>query len=71
MAEKEITIEIKHIEIIALLAILAVFFVFELQLTLSRPIVFGDEGHHARLSHGLLRKKNILSIFHLEDRQFQ
>lgn len=50
MAEKEITIEIRHIEILALLAVILVFFVLEVQLTLSRPIVFGDEGHHARIS---------------------
>lgn len=50
MAEKEITIQIRNIEILALLAILLVFFVLEVKLTLSSPIVFGDEGHHARLS---------------------
>ena len=50
MAEKEITIEIKNLEVIALFAILLAFFVIEVQMTLSRPIVFGDEGHHAKLS---------------------
>jgi 4-amino-4-deoxy-L-arabinose transferase-like glycosyltransferase len=56
MAEKEITIQIRNIEILALLAVILVFFVLEVQLTLSRPIVFGDEGHHARLSQWIAQE---------------
>jgi 4-amino-4-deoxy-L-arabinose transferase-like glycosyltransferase len=56
MAEKEITIQIRNLEIIALLAIILVAFALELKLTLSEPIVFGDEGHHARLSQWIAQQ---------------
>jgi len=50
MEEKEITIEIKHPEIIVLIAFLCVALFLELQVTLNSHIVFGDEGTHARYS---------------------
>jgi 4-amino-4-deoxy-L-arabinose transferase-like glycosyltransferase len=56
MAEREIIISIRNIEILALLAIILVFFALEVQLTLSMPIVFGDEGHHARLSQWIAQE---------------
>lgn len=56
MAEKEITIQIRNIEILALIAIILVAFALELKLTLSEPIVFGDEGHHARLSQWIAQQ---------------
>jgi hypothetical protein len=46
---KEIVIEIKNIGVIFLSIILLVFFIMELQLMFSSPIVFGDEGTHASL----------------------
>ena len=50
MPEKEITIEIKSLEIFALLVSLIIFLIFELFVTFNNPIVFGDEGYHARMS---------------------
>jgi 4-amino-4-deoxy-L-arabinose transferase-like glycosyltransferase len=50
MAEKEISIEIKNPEIILLLIVLFFFLVVELNVTLEKPIVFGDEGFHARMA---------------------
>jgi len=57
MVEKEITIEIKNPEILALVIILLVFFVSELNVTFNNPIVFGDEGFHARIAQ--LISKNV------------
>lgn len=50
MEEKGVTIEIKNLEIIILLAFLGFMLFLELQVTLNRPLVFGDEGTHARYS---------------------
>jgi len=50
LAEREITIEFKHPEIIALIVFLSIVLFLELQVTLNSHIVFGDEGTHARMS---------------------
>jgi len=50
MEEKEITIELKHPEIIVLLAFLCIALFLELQVTLNSHITFGDEGFHAKIS---------------------
>lgn len=50
MAEKEITIEIKNPEALVLVAILFIVFVHELYVMYAYPIVFGDEGFHARVA---------------------
>src|SRR5438445_13798257 len=50
MAEREITIEIKKPELIALLAFLLIVFYMEIQVTLNSPIAFGDEGFHTFLA---------------------
>jgi 4-amino-4-deoxy-L-arabinose transferase-like glycosyltransferase len=54
--EKEITIEIKHLEIIALLAFLCLALFLELQVTLNSHITFGDEGFHAKISWVIAQK---------------
>jgi len=54
--EKEITIEIKHLEIIALLAFLLITLSLELWVNLNSHIVFGDEGFHARISQVIAQK---------------
>jgi len=55
---KEIVIEIKNIGIIFLLIILLIFFAMELQVMLTSPIVFGDEGIHAKLGKYLGEEKD-------------
>jgi 4-amino-4-deoxy-L-arabinose transferase-like glycosyltransferase len=47
---REITLEIKNTWMTAILIILGCVFVLEVLLTLNSPIVFGDEGFHARMS---------------------
>jgi len=56
MEEKEITIELKHPEIIILLAFLCIALFLELQVTLNSHITFGDEGFHARTSQVIAEK---------------
>jgi 4-amino-4-deoxy-L-arabinose transferase-like glycosyltransferase len=46
LEEKEITIEIKNIEIWILIIFLAATLFLELQVTLTKPIAFGDEAFH-------------------------
>jgi len=55
MAEKEITIEIKNPGIFILIIILSAILILELQVTFNNPIVFGDEGFHAKLSQLIAR----------------
>ncbi len=50
MEEKEITIELRHPEVIFLIAFLTIALILELQVTLGTHIVFGDEGTHASMS---------------------
>jgi len=53
----EITLEIKNTWLIAILLILGCIFILELLLTLNSPIVFGDEGLHARMSQWIADNK--------------
>jgi 4-amino-4-deoxy-L-arabinose transferase-like glycosyltransferase len=55
--EKEITVEIKHPELIILLLILTVFFILQLQVTFGTKINFGDEGYHTRMAQWIYEKK--------------
>jgi len=50
LVEKELTLEIKRPELIVLTAFLIAIFYLELQLTISSPIAFGDEGYHTRMA---------------------
>jgi 4-amino-4-deoxy-L-arabinose transferase-like glycosyltransferase len=50
MMEKEIEIEVKKPFVWLLIGFLAILFVLELQVTMSTPINFGDEGYHTRLA---------------------
>ncbi|MCX6820866.1 MAG: glycosyltransferase family 39 protein [Candidatus Aenigmarchaeota archaeon] len=50
MAGNEFTIEIKKPETLVLLAFLGILLVMELQVSLSTPISFGDEGFHTGLA---------------------
>jgi len=50
LADNEFTIEIKKPETLVLLALLGILLVMELQVSLSSPISFGDEGFHTRLA---------------------
>jgi 4-amino-4-deoxy-L-arabinose transferase-like glycosyltransferase len=50
LSEREITIEIKHPEIIILIVLLLTFLFLELQVTFNTPINFGDESFHTRLA---------------------
>jgi len=56
MEEKELSIEIRHPEIIALLVFLSLALYLELQVTLNSHITFGDEGFHARISQVIAQK---------------
>ena len=44
---EEITLELKHPELIALFALFSFFFLLELRVMLNSPIAFGDEGFHS------------------------
>jgi len=57
LAEKEITLEIKNPGIIVLIVFLAIVFVRELQVTLSTPISFGDEGFHTRMAQWIAQNR--------------
>ena len=57
MAEKEISIEIKKPKALVLILILLGILVWELRVTLSSPIVFGDEGWHTRMAQWIYRHK--------------
>lgn len=57
MSEKEITVEIKSPEALATILTLSIIFFLELQVMFNNPIVFGDEGFHARLAQ--LIAKNV------------
>ena len=50
MTEREVTIEIKHPEIIILVVLLVAFIFLELQVTFGTPINFGDESFHTRIA---------------------
>lgn len=54
---KEIIIEIKKPELIILFLFLAVVFIYEVMVTLSSPIAFGDEGFHIRFSQHIAKEK--------------
>lgn len=54
---KEITVEIKNPEIWIILAFLAIVLAVELQVTLTSPIVFGDEGYHTRMAQYIAQEK--------------
>jgi len=56
LAEKEITIEIKNLEIFVLLFFLTIVLILELIVTFNNPIVFGDEGYHARIAQLIAEK---------------
>jgi hypothetical protein len=58
MTEKEITIELRRPEVIALFLILGIVFFLELQVTLNSPIAFGDEGHHTYIARDIGEKKD-------------
>ena len=50
MADEKIVLEFKNTSLIALLVILLVFFVLELQVTIPNPITFGDEAFHTGMA---------------------
>jgi len=54
---EEITIEIKNLWIIALIILLGIIFVLELQVSLSSPIIFGDEGFHTRMAQWIAQEQ--------------
>ncbi|MEM5836467.1 MAG: glycosyltransferase family 39 protein [Candidatus Aenigmatarchaeota archaeon] len=55
--EKEITIEIKHLELFVLLGFSLLIFALNLQVTLNSPIVFGDEGFHTYFAQKIWEEK--------------
>jgi 4-amino-4-deoxy-L-arabinose transferase-like glycosyltransferase len=50
LAEKEMVLELKNPALLILLIVMVALFVLELQVTLSTPISFGDEGFYARMA---------------------
>jgi len=54
---KEIELEIKKPFLIALLLIISLIFIFELRVTLTSPIAFGDEGYHTRMAQWIYENK--------------
>jgi len=59
MLEKDMTLEIKHPELILSLVVFFIFFILNLQVTFNSPIVFGDEGFHSRLAQWIASKVEI------------
>ncbi|MEM5879099.1 MAG: glycosyltransferase family 39 protein [Candidatus Aenigmatarchaeota archaeon] len=55
--EKEITIEIKHLELFVLLGFSLLIFALNLQVSLNSPIVFGDEGFHTYFAQKIWGEK--------------
>lgn len=55
--KKEITFEIKHPEVLVLLAFLIFVFYLEAQVTLNSPIAFGDEGYHTLMAQWIGTEK--------------
>lgn len=58
MADENLVLEFKNISLIALLVILAVFFVLELQVTIPNPITFGDEAFHTGMARYMANEKD-------------
>jgi len=56
MEKKEITIELKNVEIVVTLCVLSVFLIFELLTMFKSPIVFGDEGTYAATAREMARR---------------
>ena len=54
---KEIEIEIKHPEFLALIVVLIIVFGLQLEVSLTSPIVFGDSGYHVRLGQWISEHK--------------
>ncbi len=57
LTKKEITLEIKSPKTLILLAILVAILVLELRVSLTSPIVFGDEGFHTRMAQWIYKHK--------------
>ncbi|MEM5793043.1 MAG: glycosyltransferase family 39 protein [Candidatus Aenigmatarchaeota archaeon] len=55
---KELTLEIKKVEILFLLIILSVVFYLDFRTTLKTPINFGDEGFHTRIAQWIAQEKD-------------
>lgn len=64
--EKEITIEIKKPEIIALIIFSLIILAFEINATLSTPIDFADEGFHTRLAQLIAQERNYFKYYPFE-----
>jgi len=58
LADEKIVLEFKNTSLIALLVILLVFFVLELQVTLPSPITFGDEAFHTGMARYIAKEKD-------------
>ncbi len=56
MAEEKIVLEFKNISLVALLVILGVFFILELQVTFPNPITFGDEAFHTGMARYMAKE---------------
>jgi 4-amino-4-deoxy-L-arabinose transferase-like glycosyltransferase len=67
MSEKQITIEIKHPELIILLLFSAFILFLELQTTFKSPIAFGDEGFHTRFAQYIAKNKEFPIFTILEE----
>jgi len=58
LADEKIVLGFKNISLIALLVILSIFFVLELQVTLPNPITFGDEAFHTGMARYIAKEKD-------------
>jgi len=66
LAGKEISIEIKNLEVIALIAFLIVALALTLMVTLPSPIVFGDEGYHTVMAQQIAGKQEYFTWHPIE-----
>ncbi len=64
--EKEITIELKRPELVALIAFLVFVLALELVTTMKSPIIFGDEGFHTRLAQMMAQQKDYFAFLPFE-----
>jgi len=58
MAEDKIVLDLRNVPLIALLVILSVFFVLQLQVTIPSPITFGDEAFHTGMARYIAKEKD-------------
>ena len=63
LAEKEIKLDIKNVELLILIVFLTVVLVFDARVTIKTPINFGDEGFHTRIAQWIGQNNDYFAWF--------